>query len=97
MHIASLARLGVPEEQVPALVAELNTILGHMAVLAAADVARAEPAAAAGELPLPLREDRGPQLPLARPLDQIAPVWRDGFFLVPRLATHEDPGADESG
>jgi hypothetical protein len=28
-------------------------------------------------------------------LDSIAPLMRDGFFIVPRLATHED--STESG
>ena len=32
-HIAALARLGLPEGRVGALVAELNGILGHMEVL----------------------------------------------------------------
>jgi hypothetical protein len=29
-------------------------------------------------------------LPLARPRDAFAPEMREGFFLVPRLATHEE-------
>jgi hypothetical protein len=37
-----------------------------------------------------LRPDVGPPIRLARMPDEIAPAFRDGFFLVPRLATHED-------
>jgi hypothetical protein len=33
----------------------------------------------------------GPQIPLARARDAFAPKMADGFFLVPRLSTHEDP------
>jgi aspartyl-tRNA(Asn)/glutamyl-tRNA(Gln) amidotransferase subunit C len=42
---------------------------------------------------LPLRPDVGPPIPLARERDAFAPSMRDGFFLVPRLSTHEDPEA----
>jgi aspartyl-tRNA(Asn)/glutamyl-tRNA(Gln) amidotransferase subunit C len=38
----------------------------------------------------PLREDSGPPIPLDRPREEIAPRMKDGFFLVPRLATHDD-------
>ena len=32
---------------------------------------------------------------MERTLESFAPAMRDGFFIVPRLATHEDPA--ESG
>jgi hypothetical protein len=41
-----------------------------------------------GDASLPLREDHGPPVPLARPLASFAPRMKDGFLLVPRLATH---------
>jgi hypothetical protein len=34
----------------------------------------------------------GTSVPLAVPREAFAPEMRDGFFLVPRLATHEDAG-----
>jgi aspartyl-tRNA(Asn)/glutamyl-tRNA(Gln) amidotransferase subunit C len=43
---------------------------------------------------MPLRVDAGPPYPLARPPGSFAPSMRDGFFLVPRLASHEDVGDD---
>lgn len=89
-HIADLARLGLTPERARALVAELNGILEHMEVLAKADVSGVPPVAGVGAAGLPLREDEGPKYPLARPLDTIAPAMRDGFFVVPRLHTHED-------
>jgi aspartyl-tRNA(Asn)/glutamyl-tRNA(Gln) amidotransferase subunit C len=88
-HIASLARLAVSEERVRALVAELNTILGHMDVLsnvATTDVRDVETGAPGA----PLRPDSGPPIPLEQPRESFAPRTADGFFLVPRLSTHED-------
>ena len=89
-HIASLARLEVSAERLPALVAELNAILAHMEALQRVDVSGVPADLAAGMTPMPLRGDDGTQYPLARPREAFAPAMRDGFFLVPRLATHED-------
>ncbi|OYV73231.1 MAG: aspartyl/glutamyl-tRNA(Asn/Gln) amidotransferase subunit C [Gemmatimonadetes bacterium 21-71-4] len=86
-HIAGLARLGLTDERAHALVAELNTILGHMDALSRVDTSHAASAeAGAGML---LRDDAGPPDALARGPEAFAPSVRDGFFLVPRLATHE--------
>ena len=73
-----------------ALVGELNAILAHMDVLSSVDTTDVD-AAAIGERAAPLREDGGPQIPLMRPREDVAPRMADGFFLVPRLSTHEDP------
>ena len=87
-HIASLARLGLDAGRVPALVQELNGILDHMAVLAKVDTSTAHAVEGVGAGGMPLRTDEGPQIPLAHPRESFAPEMRDGFFLVPRLATH---------
>ena len=88
LHIAALARLGLPAERVEAIVGELNRILEHMAVLQEVDTKSVDPAVSVGAVAMPLRRDDGPQLPLARSRDAFAPAIRDGFFVVPRLATH---------
>jgi aspartyl-tRNA(Asn)/glutamyl-tRNA(Gln) amidotransferase subunit C len=88
-HIASLARLGLTESRTAALVNELNTILGHMDALAKVDTGGVQEAIGVGAEGLPVRSDSGPPIPLARSLDAFAPSVRDGFLLVPRLATHE--------
>ncbi|HEY7878104.1 MAG TPA: Asp-tRNA(Asn)/Glu-tRNA(Gln) amidotransferase subunit GatC [Gemmatimonadaceae bacterium] len=90
MHIASLARLAIGEERVPELVSQLNAILAHMEVLQQVDTSGVSVGAAVGLERMPLREDAGPPIPLLRPRESFAPEMRDGFFLVPRLATHED-------
>jgi aspartyl-tRNA(Asn)/glutamyl-tRNA(Gln) amidotransferase subunit C len=92
-HIAALARLGLTDERAASLVAELNTILAHMDVLSKIDTAGIDPVVGVGTTGLPLRPDVGPQIPLAREREAFAPSMRDGFFLVPRLSTHEDPEA----
>jgi len=90
-HIATLARLGLTDARAAAIVAELNTILEHMDELAKVDTAGVEEAIGVGAEGLPVRDDKGPPFPLARSLDAFAPSVRDGFLLVPRLATHESP------
>ena len=95
-HVAALARLAVPETQIPALVAQLNGILSHMDALGQVKTTGVMAAAGVGDAAMPLRADIGPPIPLARPLASFAPQSRDGFLLVPRLATHESSGDDES-
>jgi len=89
-HIARLARLGVTDERAESLVRELNTILTHMDVLSRVDTSGAQPVSGVGAAGLPLRADVGPQIPLDRAREDFAPKMKDGFFLVPRLSTHED-------
>ena len=89
LHIAELARLHIDEARIPELVEQLNGILAHMEVLREVDTRGVEATAAVGVAALPLRADVGPPVPLAHPLETFAPQTRDGFFLVPRLATHE--------
>ena len=85
-NIALLARLGVENAEVPALVDQLNGILAHMDVLQRVDIGDAL------EVVVPdgmeLRPDENTPVSLARERGAFAPEFRDGFFLVPRLATH---------
>ena len=90
-HIASLARLGISEERARTMAEELTSILGHMAVLAKADATDVDASGSVAQPGMMLRPDEGPPIPLSRPPAAFAPSLRDGFFLVPRLATHEDP------
>jgi aspartyl-tRNA(Asn)/glutamyl-tRNA(Gln) amidotransferase subunit C len=85
-HIARLARLGIDEARLPALASELSSILEHMAELSRVDLGPA--ADAATPTGTPLRADTGPPMPLHRTLAEFAPEVRDGFLIVPRLATH---------
>jgi aspartyl-tRNA(Asn)/glutamyl-tRNA(Gln) amidotransferase subunit C len=88
-HIAALARLGVSDDRLPVLAKELSGILAHMDVLQSVPL---DPSAATEAAGMPLRDDGGTQYPLYHTRQSFAPAMRDGFFLVPRLATHEDEG-----
>ncbi len=102
-HVAQLARLGIDAAELPRLVSELNGILEHMDVLrqVALDALDASDAdAGSAGIPLamgmPLRPDGTPPIPLLHPRESFAPAMRDGFFLVPRLATHGTVGTSAS-
>ena len=89
-NVAGLARLGVDEARIPALVQELNGILAHMEVLSQVDTEGAGETVGVGVAGAPLRQDGGAPVPLARDLSAFAPEMRDRLFIVPRLATHTD-------
>ncbi|MEP7381091.1 MAG: aspartyl/glutamyl-tRNA amidotransferase subunit C [Gemmatimonadota bacterium] len=93
-HVAALARVGLEPERVRLLATELNGILSHMDVLSAADTSAIDLHARGEGDGMPLRGDADPQLRLARPRETFAPEMRAGFFLVPRLATHENAAED---
>lgn len=95
LHIAELARLGVDGARADELTKELSAILAHMEVLSQVDTGSAPTAAGVGAGGTPLRPDVGVPPLRAATLASIAPSMRDGFFIVPRLATHED--STESG
>ena len=94
-HVAELARLAVDESRLDHLVAELNGILTHMDVLSQVDTRTIDKAVLHPTVSTPLRSDSSGPLPLATPREMFAPAMRDGFFIVPRLASHED-GADRT-
>jgi len=91
-HIAALARLGLSDERAHSLVGELNAILAHMDVISRVDTSGVDAVVSLGVDRAPLRDDAAPSVALVHPIADFAPKTRDGFFLVPRLSTHEDAG-----
>jgi aspartyl-tRNA(Asn)/glutamyl-tRNA(Gln) amidotransferase subunit C len=91
-HVAELARLAMTDTRAEEFTAQLNTILGHMSVLESVDTGRMEPVIGVGAESTPVQDDAGPPVQLERPIDDFAPRTRDGFFIVPRLSTHEAAG-----
>lgn len=94
LHIASLARFKLDDARVDSLARELSSILDHIEELSSLDTSGVSGAGAASE-GTPLRPDIGPPDTLVTPIESFAPEMKDGFFIVPRLATHED--SPESG
>jgi aspartyl-tRNA(Asn)/glutamyl-tRNA(Gln) amidotransferase subunit C len=93
LHVAQLARLGVDPDRIASLVSELNGILEHMEVLGAVETGGRMGDGGRGTTATAMRSDvGGTSVPLATLREEFAPLMRDGFFLVPRLATHEDQG-----
>jgi aspartyl-tRNA(Asn)/glutamyl-tRNA(Gln) amidotransferase subunit C len=95
LHIAELARLGIDSARADELTKELSAILAHMEVLSQVDTGSVSPTIDVGEGGTPLRPDVGVSPLMKGTLESFAPAMRDGFFIVPRLATHED--SSESG
>jgi aspartyl-tRNA(Asn)/glutamyl-tRNA(Gln) amidotransferase subunit C len=88
LRIAELARLKLDDARVDALARELSSILGHVEILSGIEISSD---ADAGSASTPLRDDSEPCDPLLHPIESFAPEMKHGFFIVPRLATHEDP------
>jgi aspartyl-tRNA(Asn)/glutamyl-tRNA(Gln) amidotransferase subunit C len=88
LRVAALARLGLEPDRVRVLVEELNGILAHMEELQAVDTSMVE---LEGE-DHGLTTGRRPDVPQAVRIDAaaFAPRMVDGFFVVPRLASHDD-------
>lgn len=83
-RIAELARLELEQEELAQLTRDCRAILDYFAAIRDLGVAGTEPWGAQ-EGSAALREDRVHHDPLTRPLDGIAPAWRDGYFTLPRL------------
>ena len=87
-RVAALARLGLDDEHVGELTQQLNSILEHMEVLNRVDTGGVIEFGSLSD-EMRLRPDHGPSLPLDEPPESFGPQMRDGFFIVPRLASHE--------
>lgn len=95
-QIARLAHLALERDEVEALGAELGSILDHMRELGHVSLEGVPPMEGALKTAAPMREDVAGATRLARPPAELAPVWREGFFVVPRLAALDAEGG-ESG
>jgi aspartyl-tRNA(Asn)/glutamyl-tRNA(Gln) amidotransferase subunit C len=89
LKVARLAELAVEEADLPTLVRQFNDIVGYVAQLdalpAEGDIAPLVP----GPEAVRWREDTVAPEPLALPPSALAPAFREGFFVVPRLAAME--------
>jgi aspartyl-tRNA(Asn)/glutamyl-tRNA(Gln) amidotransferase subunit C len=82
--IAELARLRLSEGEAERLIRDCEAILNYFEAIR--EVESEDGATTAGsERTAPLREDRADCDPLRSPLSEMAPAWRDGYFVLPRL------------
>ncbi len=92
-HVASLARLALEDGEVERLTRELEGVLAHMDRIGSLELGPAGPEPEGRDLAPASRPDRPDPDPLAFGPEAMAPDWRDGFFVVPRLASLGDRGA----
>jgi aspartyl-tRNA(Asn)/glutamyl-tRNA(Gln) amidotransferase subunit C len=84
-RVATLARLAFAEDELEAMRATMDVVLGHMAELDAVDVAGVAPTFHAVPIPAPLRPDEPvPSLDREEAL-RAAPSQEHGGFRVPKV------------
>ncbi len=83
--VARLARIQVPEEELPALAAELGTILDWIEQLNEVDIASVPPMASAAGIPLVLRDDVARDETPRRDILSNAPDARHHCFAIPKV------------
>ncbi len=83
--VARLARIATPEEDLPALAAELSGILGWIEQLGEVDVEGVEPMTSVTPMALKRREDVVTAGEIRDDVLANAPDAREGFFAVPKV------------
>ncbi|PTX54141.1 aspartyl/glutamyl-tRNA(Asn/Gln) amidotransferase subunit C [Litoreibacter ponti] len=84
-RVAKLARIAVPEEDLPTLASELNGILAFMEQLNEVDVDGVEPMTSVTPMRLKRREDVVTDGNQQEAILKNAPDAREGFFAVPKV------------
>ena len=84
-RVAHLARIAVPEEDLPALAGEFNTILGFIEQLNEVDVEGVEPMTSVTPMRLKRRADEVTAGGDPAAVLSNAPDAREGFFAVPKV------------
>ena len=84
-HIAKLARIGMSDAEIEALVPELNNILGWVEQLGEVDTDGVEPLTAVIDQQLRLRDDAVTDGNVRDEVLANAPDAQHGFFAVPKV------------
>ncbi len=88
--IAHLAELEVAEDQLPELVSQMSRIVDYIAQLAQVPASEAAKPFVTGPDAIRFRADDVRPWPLAFGAKDLAPAFRNGFFLVPKLDAFGD-------
>jgi len=91
LRIARLAELAVDEESLPTLVEHLSRILDYVAQLNAVPGGEGVKPFIPGPDAIRFRADEVKPWPLAFGPAEMAAAFRNGFFVVPKLAAFEEP------
>ena len=84
-RIARLARIALPEADVPAMQGEINAILGFVEQLGEVNVEGVEPMTSVTPMALKMRDDVVTAGGEANRVTQNAPQSEDHYFLVPKV------------
>ncbi|WP_439499798.1 Asp-tRNA(Asn)/Glu-tRNA(Gln) amidotransferase subunit GatC [Bosea sp. (in: a-proteobacteria)] len=84
-RVAHLARIAVPETELPKLQGELNAILGFVEQLNEVDVEGVEPMTSVMPMAMKQREDVVTDGEIADRIVANAPASDDDFFVVPKV------------
>lgn len=85
LRIARLAELEVDEDALPALADQMSRILDYVAQLAAVPASENTKPYVPGPDAIRFRADEVKPWPLALTPAALAPAFREGFFVVPKL------------
>jgi aspartyl-tRNA(Asn)/glutamyl-tRNA(Gln) amidotransferase subunit C len=84
-HVAKLAELAIADVDVPLLAVQLAGIVEFVAQLNEVTTSGASGTVLVGPGRAPLREDIIAPIAMSRTPAQMAPVFQQGFYVVPRL------------
>lgn len=89
-RVARLAALSIDEGQLPTLTKQIRSIIAYVAQLERVETTADDTEYRPGNHQAPLRSDDVTSAPMNRKLEEMAPEFRDGFFLVPKLEAFEE-------
>ena len=84
-RIARLARLALPEDEIAATRAQLDSVFGLIERLQAVDTTGVEPMTHPQPMALRLRADEATEPDLREEYQRVAPSVEQGLYLVPRV------------
>ncbi len=93
LRIAQLAELSVDEDGLPTLVEQMSRILDYVAQLNALPASESARPFVPGPDAIRFRSDEVKPWPLAFGPAAMAPAFKDGFFVVPKLGQFDEPEA----